>query len=78
MFNEIIGIRFVNYTSKKTGQPVLGRYIYFTYEDRNVSGKACDSIFISDRNFGDLVLTVGQEIRVLYNKFGQVDFIETK
>lgn len=78
MYNEIIGIQFIDYVSKKTNQRVQGRKVFYTYEDRNVSGKACDNVFLSDRNYADFNLVVGQEIRFFYNKYRQVDFIETK
>lgn len=43
----IIGYRDVNYTSKKTGKPVIGYNVYVTYSGRNVEGVACREFYIS-------------------------------
>lgn len=44
---ELVGIGVLDYTSKKTGQPVQGISLYINYLDPNVMGKVSDSKYLS-------------------------------
>lgn len=49
---KVVGVKSVNYTSKKTGQPVQGAYVQFVRdlgedERKSAVGKAVGSLFIS-------------------------------
>lgn len=72
----VIGIEPVNYTSKKTGNPVSGTRLFVTFERKSCVGLASEGIFCNSRAFPDGVPNVGDEIRVFYNRFGQVDQVE--
>lgn len=73
---KVLGIQQVNYTSKKTGQPVLGTTLHCSLKDANVFGEAVDNIFISD-NLGlkSVIdnITVGTLVNVEYNNRGYIN-----
>ena len=66
---EVIGIEKVDYVSKK-GNPVKGVKLHMCYQSDKVQGMAAMSEFISERILCDV--KVGDEIKLFYNKFGQV------
>ena len=45
---KVLGIQFVDYVSRKTGNPVKGVTLHSCYPDGQVKGEAVDSIFVSD------------------------------
>lgn len=74
MIYTIIGIERVNYTSKKTGKPVLGYAFHCEYEDNKVDGCACCREYIADSYFStNSVPSLGDKVEFLYNRFGNVD-----
>lgn len=75
---QILGVRRVQYMSRKTGNPVSG-YTLFVSEDDvpEVVGVQTDNVFLSDANaapfvsqFKALPDMLGLKIEVAYNKFG--------
>ena len=73
---KVLGIQQVNYTSKKTGKPVVGTTLHCSMRDSDVYGVAVDSIFVSE-NLGlkpviDNV-TLGTLINVEYNNRGYIN-----
>lgn len=75
MIYKVVGIKNVDYVSKKTGRNVQGTELHVLYNDNNVSGKAVDKIYCS-KNIVLKDVHIDCEIDVFYNKFGQVDFIQ--
>lgn len=73
---KVLGIQQVNYTSKKTGQPVIGTTLHCSYKDSNTFGEAVDSIFISD-NLGLKTvidsIVIGTLVDVEYNNRGYLN-----
>lgn len=74
---KVIGIKTIAYTSKKTGQPVEGVELHCLYNDNRVAGSAVDKIFLSSRYHDVSHLKLEDTIAVYYNRYGQVDHIET-
>lgn len=70
----VVGIQEVDYTSRKTGQPVKGVTLYCNYKDAQVKGDAADGIFVSDNLGIDFVhsLQPGDVIDIQYNNRGYV------
>lgn len=76
---EIVGKSVVNYTSRKTNQPVYGINLHLlglSGADPNVEGCRVDSVFISSRlpcftYVKDFPL--GSVVNIYYNKFGGVE-----
>lgn len=75
---EIVGVRRVEYTSKKSGLPVKGYEIHTEEQRKDVTGVATDRIFVGEdkaKNCG-FMPQVGQEIEIAYNRYGSVQSVE--
>lgn len=72
---KVHGIENVNYTSKKTGQPVVGTSLHCTVKDQAVIGEAVEKIFLSDNlGLSQIVsqVKIGDTVDVSYNNRGYV------
>lgn len=72
---KVLGIQNVNYTSKKTGEPVVGVTLHTSFKDNDVTGEAVDSIFVSDKLGLTSVLSgilPGTMVDITYNRRGYV------
>jgi len=71
---KVLGIQNVDYTSKKTGNPVKGTTLHCCFPDAQVRGEAVDNIFVSDNLRLDCVLNImpGDMVDVEYNNRGYV------
>lgn len=73
--SKIIGIKNVDYVSKKTGKNVVGITLFLTETVEDVKGLACDSVYVSSasRAYEDAKLcALGDDVEVGYNKYGQI------
>lgn len=71
----VIGIEPKTFTFD-TGEVCQGRYIYFGVKKDNVQGYITDKIFLSDHKFNDVILKLGNEFNIYYNKYGKVEMLE--
>lgn len=73
---KIVGIKEVNYVSKKTGKEVRGYEFQGIYPSKRcIYGHAVGTDYISEyalENSGGALPQVGDEVTVLYNRNGQV------
>lgn len=69
---EVIGFERIDYTSKKTGKPVLGYRLYMSFQGKSISGVGCQSEFVSEADLGSYVPAIGDVIRLFYNRWGRV------
>ena len=71
---KVLGIQFVDYVSRKTGNPVKGVTLHSCYPDGQVKGEAVDSIFVSDNLGLDFLYQIlpGDEVDIEYNNRGYV------
>lgn len=72
---KVIGIKNVDYVSKKTGKSVVGITLYLTEPAGDVKGMSCDSVYVSSAShaYEDAKLcALGDNVEVGYNKFGQI------
>lgn len=71
---KVLGIQFVDYTSRKTGKSVKGITLHSCYPDSQVKGEAVDSIFVSDNLGLDFLYQIlpGDEVDIEYNNRGYV------
>ena len=70
---KIIGIKAINYVSKKTNRPVVGMEIHYTYEDAHAVGVLTDKTSVSQKvcmesgidctNDSDIRLLVGKTVK---------------
>lgn len=67
---NVIGIKNVNYVSKKSGKNVSGLILYFTQPIKDGAGLSSDSVFVSHDVAGNIV--PGDDINIFYNKYGNV------
>lgn len=72
---EIIGVRVNVYTSKKTGELVKGYNLYLSWIDSNVEGMACEAIFIREERLDGYVPTLGDKVKVGYDRWQNADFL---
>lgn len=73
---RVIGVRNVSF--EKNGRSIVGKSIYYTYQDSNVMGLACEKVFLNDRVLSDAGWNpvVDDAFRPIYNKYGKVSDIE--
>lgn len=65
---EVVGYRKCSGTSKNTGKPYSGYFVYLSFEQQGVTGKASENVFISDQLGYEPF--VGDRIRLNYNARG--------
>lgn len=68
----ILGIEDVNYISKKTNKQVIGKRLHMSFTNEKIIGQGVESVFISSIICDANALTIGDNIELLYNKYGQV------
>ena len=78
---EIIGIQRVDYENKNNRR-VTGYKVFFSYDLPSYggenSGKAADSVFLSDSLFAQSGVSVGDPAQPIYNKYGRcTGFVES-
>lgn len=70
---KVIGIQNVNYTSKRTGQPVVGVSLHCSFPDPNTEGDAVEKFYVSDNLHVDLRdLVPGDDVEIVFNNRGYV------
>jgi len=74
---KVVGIRKVEYTSKKTNKEVKGQELHVTSKDRDTDGLLTSVIYMSENLIANtLPIAVGTNIRPLYNERGWLESIE--
>lgn len=77
---KVIGVREVDYESKKTGKPVRGVEVYVSYEDKKIVGVGTERLYVSEKYFPDVCHMgkglLGKEVHVSYNKYGNIEAFE--
>lgn len=74
MYVEIVGIKKIEYTSKRTGQLVRGIELQGLFSDEKVLGKAVDKFFCGSRV--DLAgVSVGDYCNIYFDRYGHVDSV---
>lgn len=66
----VVGIKSVDYTSRKTGRPVHGSEIHYEYEDTRVAGIAVDHDYIAGD--GAAGVSVGDNVILVRDRNGRV------
>ena len=72
---KVIGMRKFDYKSKRTGETYPAANLFCTEERKDVAGLACFDLFCK----AELVppdLSVGDDAKCFYNRFGGVESIE--
>ena len=75
----VIGIQRNMQFKAQDGNLITGMNLFVTTEKNNVEGLACEKVFISGTKecFPELVkgLKVGDEVQLLYNRYGKVESV---
>ena len=57
----------------KDGTQVSGTTLYLLEDERpDVEGNATDKVFVTDRKLGDYTPSLGDDLLVVYNRYGKV------
>lgn len=70
--NKIVGLRVVDYISKKDNQPRHGYEIHYEYTDDRIQGTGCGNFYLSARDADPSFLKPGFEFYIMYNQYGRV------
>lgn len=75
---KVLGIKKVNYTSKRTNLPVKGVELHTVFKDSDVWGSAVSPIFISENLGADVIASInpGDMVDIEYNNRGYVAAVE--
>jgi len=73
---EIIGFKHSSFKPRDGDQEISGYTLYLTEEREDVEGYAADRAFITDKKLGTYKPALGDNVRLLYNRFGKVDAVE--
>lgn len=75
---KVLGIKKVNYTSKRTNLPVKGVELHTVFKDSEVWGSAVSPIFISENLGADVIASInpGDMVDIEYNNRGYVAAVE--
>lgn len=73
---EVIGIQHRKYTNKQ-GRVVEGYNLFVTYEETDVSGKACMREWVATEIMEDSGISVGDMVDLNYNRYGRICSIKS-
>lgn len=71
MVIKVIGFRNVSFRDQQSGDQIVGKSMYYIYQDKNVEGNAADKLFIREGNPNPF--SVGKRYQVSYNRYGKFD-----
>lgn len=72
---NVLGVENVDYTSSKTGRHVTGIRLHVAYDKKGCDGVAVDNFFCKTAAFPDGVPSVGDDVEILYNRWGNVESV---
>lgn len=72
---KVIGISEQERTSKTTQRSYIAVYLHCTYDDKRVRGQGVERLFCMKEAVSPNI-GIGDEIKVLYNRFGNVESVE--
>ena len=82
MLKKVIGLKRLEYTSKKTGLPVKGWEIHMTYEDKNATGVLTESKYFSDKDLEKACVNAedlfGHKIDIYYDEYKKPRYIRVE
>lgn len=75
----VVGYRRVDF-SGQDGKQITGYSVFCAYPitSEGGAGNGCDKIFLSDRKLAQqgYMPKIGDEVKVSYNRYGKVDWVE--
>lgn len=75
---KVLGVKKVNYTSKRTNLPVKGVELHCVFKDSEVWGSAVSPIYVSENLGADIINSInpGDLVEIAYNNRGYIADIE--
>lgn len=73
---KVVGFRKTEFTAKDTGELISGYNLFLLGPQEHVEGEACERVFLSEKKMGDYLPIIGDDIRVIYNRYGKVSSVE--
>lgn len=73
---EIIGLKCSKFMPRDGDQEISGFTLHLTEEREGVEGFAVEHVFISDKKLGQYKPSLGDNVRILYNRWGKADGVE--
>lgn len=74
---ELVGYKETKFTAQDTGEVIEGINLYLTGPQDYVEGVACERVFLTKKKLDGYVPEIGDEIELVYNRYGKVDKIIT-
>lgn len=71
----VMGVKRICYDRKKDGAHVEGIELHYSFPSKNIEGVGVDNCFIGQtiiENEGGVIPKPGDEIELMYNKWGRV------
>lgn len=68
----VVGVKNIDYFSQKKNAQVKGVEIHYQYEDKNINGFGCASVYLSENiisKSGGYVPLIGDNIDIYYNQY---------
>ncbi|MEA4896599.1 MAG: hypothetical protein VB064_15250 [Oscillospiraceae bacterium] len=74
---KVIGFKRVDFVTPEK-DTIKGHKVFCTYsdaDDKNLIGTACEDFFITDTKAAGWMPKIGDEVEIVYNKYGKIDKI---
>ena len=72
---KVIGYRYFDYTSRKTGRTYPAVTVYLVEDLANGVGQSCFDVFMPSDRLGGYQPALNDEVRIMYNRYGSVESI---
>ena len=70
MIARVLGVQYLDYVSRKSGNPVKGLSLHCAYKDQQVEGEAVSNFFVSDNLGISLKFLPGDTVDIALNQRG--------
>ena len=70
MIARVLGVQYLDYVSRKTGNPVKGLSLHCAYKDQQVEGEAVSNFFVSDNLGISLKFLPSDTVDIAFNQRG--------
>ena len=73
---KVIGYGKTEFKPQDSNEPIRGMNLYVSYEKDNVTGVAAERLFITEKKIGTYLPQVGDQVNIIYNRYGKVEAVE--
>lgn len=72
---QLVGYKQSSFAAQDTGEVISGYNFFLTELRENVTGLSVERVFLSERKLSGYQPHLGDEITLVYNRYGKVDSI---